>query len=380
MVEDGMWFVAQSIRDLADRYWELTLAASPMSATMLGIHRWDDQIEDLSEEAEAELGSRLVDLSDELQAVPVAGLTAADRITRSLLEHQLTVGIEATSLRLVELASDQMLGPHAALLMMAPQLTYPEVEFAESALRRYEKVPAMLDQALERFRAGARIGRTPASAVIARSIHSLSSYLATPIESDPFPAAGLPDGWSGEGEWRSRVQELVRTQIRPAFERYLGVLRDELAPLGRPDDKAGWCWLPDGDALYGALVRAHTTLTLSPVALHELGVRHTEELLPMEYADVAGRAFGMTERKEIFEKLRTDPSLRHRDGAEILSRGGGHGGPGHGRHRRLVRPTPVGALSGVAGARLPGRRRSVRLLLPAGDGRLAAGHVLHQHL
>ena len=44
-----------TLRQLADEYWETYIAANPTSATLLGDHRFDDQIEDISDEAEQQL-------------------------------------------------------------------------------------------------------------------------------------------------------------------------------------------------------------------------------------------------------------------------------------------------------------------------------------
>lgn len=307
------------VAGLAERYWSATLAAHPTSATLLGVHDHDGDLEDVSEEAERAHRDRLAALRREAAAVDPGTLPPASRVTRSLLLHQLDTGIESADLRLVELASDQMLGPHAELLMVAPQLTYPEPEHAEAALGRYEQVPRLLDQALDRFRAGLRAGRTPAACVVARSVNSLSQYLATDVADDPFPAAGLPEGWSGATEWRNRVAGLVRSSIRPAFERYRDVLVEELLAVGRPDDRAGWCWLEEGEELYAALVRLHTSLDRSPAELHALGRHHTEVLLPAEYAATGGRAWGAQDPAAVIARLRSDPALLHRDAAEILA-------------------------------------------------------------
>jgi uncharacterized protein (DUF885 family) len=311
---------------LGAQYWTLALEASPLSATLLGVHDHDDRLDDLSAEVEAEHRNRLAELQQATEALDPASLSAADRITRSLLLHQLSTGIRAADLRLVEMSSDQMDGPHAALLMMAPQLTYPEPAHAEAALTRYAQVPRLLGQALDRFRAGLAAGRTPAAVVIGRSINSLDQYLASPVEADPFLAAGLPEDWSGADAWSDEVLELVRDRIRPAFTMYRDVLRDELAPVARPDDRAGWCWLPDGDELYEALIRSHTTVATPATELHELGVRLTEHELPAEYRRVAARwvadggpsDLDPDDLGAIFARLRNDPTLRHRDAAEIV--------------------------------------------------------------
>ena len=39
-----------TLRDLADRYWEARLVASPLFATFIGDHRYDDRVDDISAE------------------------------------------------------------------------------------------------------------------------------------------------------------------------------------------------------------------------------------------------------------------------------------------------------------------------------------------
>lgn len=314
--------IDEAVTQLADRYWDAVLEAAPSSATLLGIHDHDDRLEDLSVEAEQRLRSVLVDLADELGTIaPSDGPSA---VTAALLAHQLRTATEAIDLRTVELASDQMLGPHASLLMSVPQMTYPEPAFAQAALTRYAQVPRLLGQAIDRFRAGAAAGRTPAAAVIGRSVSSLEAYLRTDEADDPFLAPMLPPGvdgaeWDGADAWRTDAAELVHTVIRPAFAAYLGVLRDELAPIARDDEHAGWCHLVDGADLYASVVHAHTTLDRSPEELHELGRERTEQVLPAEYAELGGEVFGTSDLQEIFHRLRTDPELKHRDADEIVN-------------------------------------------------------------
>ena len=112
---------AVTVTDVAQRYWDVALAAAPSSATLLGIHDHDDRLEDLSVGSDAALRAQLEGLSNELADLTPSAVEY--QVTATLLDHQLRTGIEAIDLRLVEMASDQMLGPHASLLMSAPQMT-----------------------------------------------------------------------------------------------------------------------------------------------------------------------------------------------------------------------------------------------------------------
>lgn len=77
------------------------------------------------------------------------------------------------------------------------------------------------------------------------------------------------------------------------------------------------CWLPDGERIYAALARAHTTTDREPGELHDTGLALIDGLAA-EYADIGSRVFGTRELPEIFHRLRTDPSLRWGSESELL--------------------------------------------------------------
>ncbi|HTO01207.1 MAG TPA: DUF885 domain-containing protein, partial [Microthrixaceae bacterium] len=107
------------------------------------------------------------------------------------------------------------------------------------------------------------------------------------------------------------------------------VLRDDLMTSARSDEQAGWSWLPDGEALYQSRIRAHTGIAPIAAELHEFGRQLTERDLPEEFRTVAARWFntmgadrpqiGLNEMDGLFEYIRTDPGLRHRDSEQIIA-------------------------------------------------------------
>jgi len=305
---------------LADRYWDSVMEAQPTSATLVGDHRFDDRIEDLSVEAEERLAAGWRALADQVEAVPPAELDATDQVTRSLLAVELARGLDGLDRRLTELASDQMDGVHAWLLTSAPELSAPTPESAAALVERHRQVGALLDQAGYRFRAGLGAGRTPARVVVERALNQVDGYLASDLADDPFVTFPGPEGWGGEVAWRDQLAAAAREEIRPAFQRYRDVLAGELLPVARPDERCGLTWLgADGAELYRTLVRQHTTLDdLSADEIHQTGLAEIERLAG-EYAEVGGRLFGTRDVGEVFSRLRTDPTLRYLRGDEIMA-------------------------------------------------------------
>ncbi|WP_433724925.1 DUF885 domain-containing protein [Nocardia sp. CA-129566] len=308
------------LTNLADRYWDSVLAAAPSTATLLGDHRFDDRIEDLSPEAQQQLLATLGELRDQVVGLDADALSGDDRVTRSLLRTELDTAIDNLAWRPTELASDQMDGVHAGMLMMATQTKAPQPENALALVQRHRQFGALFDQAVQQFRNGLAAGRAPARITIERALNQLDGYLGSDLATDPFTTFAGPSDWDWEAAWRAELTEVARDVIRPAFQRYRDVLADELRPAARPDDKCGLCWLgADGEDIYRRQLRRHTTLPdLGAQEIHELGISELAALRE-EYAAVGTRLFATADTTEIFTRLRQDPELRYGSGEEIMA-------------------------------------------------------------
>ncbi len=308
-----------TLHRLAADYWEAVLEASPIYASFVGDHRFDDRMGDLSAEAEAEQGALWAGLRDRAGAIDPAGLDQRDRVTLGLLQEELHNAIAHVELRLAEMAWDQMNGVHASLLAVVSQLNAPTPEAARMMLQRHRGLGDYLDQAVERFREGLAAGRTPPSVVVERALNQLDGYLASPVESDGFVTLGGPPGWDGEPDWREQLADVARAVVRPGFQRYRDAVAEHLGPVARPDERSGLQWLDDGAQIYRTLVRSHTSLAAEPSDIHRFGLHELNEKLPAEYRTMGRSLFGLDDESEIFERLRSDRDLYYRDGEEILA-------------------------------------------------------------
>ena len=297
------------------------LDASPVYATFVGDHRYDDRMDDLSATAESAHLGAVAALDQDVDLLDPATLSAQGRVTQGLLRAEVESLRTRVELLLAELASDQNTGAHADLLQIAPQTRASDARSADRLVERYRQAGRFLDQAAERFRSGLAAGRTPAAICIERSLNQVDGYLASSLDTDPFVQLPPPqdtEGWD-EDAWRDQLRHVTEEIIRPGFVRYRAVLADDLQPVARPDERPGLCHLDGGDEIYAALVRLHTTTDLSPQELHDIGMEEITERLPVEYAEIGGRAFGLPDTEAVFERLRSDPALRYATGDEIMA-------------------------------------------------------------
>ena len=296
----------------------LMLAQSPLFATQLGYREYDDAVPDLTEAAEDDHAAAYAGLLRRAEALDPGHLAPRDRVTRSLLLVRLAEEVEALGSRTAELdAGVSFAGAQTPVLHRTPRLDLPDPAAAGAYVDRLRGFATMLDQAGERLRTGVAKGRVPTAQAVAAAVAEIDGYLATGPAQDPLAAKAAPPGWSGESAWRDQVADAVTDVLRPALGRYREVLRSEVLPAARPEDRCGLSWLPDGDALYAAAVRRHTTTSRSAQEIHALGREllagiedRVTELAPVVGAETAAEAFA---------RLRDDPALRFGSREEMVA-------------------------------------------------------------
>ncbi|WP_298181521.1 DUF885 domain-containing protein [Saccharomonospora sp.] len=304
-----------TVTTLADEFVDLLFDIEPLQPVLLGVDPTRPGLGDVSEAAEQRHRAALQRVLEQAQTIDPAGLDAQDRVTRDVLISQARSLIEQIDTRMTEFTiSDFFVAPASSLLTLLPMVGINTPEEGRAHLDRLAAIPAYLQQVAERHRAGVAAGRTPVAHLVQAAIDHLDRYLADPAN-DPLLRQSPP---AGDEDFASRRERVLADVVRPAFAAYRDVLRDELLTHGRPEDRPGLCHLPEGEEIYSALVRVHTTTDRGAEELHITGLDCIARLAE-EYAEIGNRVFGTTDLEEIFSRLRTDPALRWNDADELLT-------------------------------------------------------------
>jgi uncharacterized protein (DUF885 family) len=311
---------AEALGELAGRYFQVTMDASPFEATVYGVRGWDAEVPDLSEAAEAETDRRLADLQRRLATIDAARLDAQDRITLAMLDRGLADRRAELAARWPELTvSATQSGIQTAVLGLVPKVALTTPEAAADYTERCARLAGCLDQAGDRLRAGLANGRTPPALGVRAAILQLDTYLAGPVADDPLLVPAPPAGMDAGG-FRDRLAGIVAGSVRPAMARYRDLLAGQVLARARPDDRCGLAHVPGGEAVYLAAVRRHTTTDRDPAELHQLGLDLVAGLAD-EYRELGARVLGTADMDQVLARLREDPGLRFRTAAEILQSG-----------------------------------------------------------
>ena len=309
------------LRRLGEEYWEYRLEWSPTTALLLGDHRYDTGHEDLSRTAEDTHIGRLRAFAHRAELVDEATLTPDDRVSRDVLIFDTTTQAAAAETRPAELFVSHTTGPQAMLPVDLGEFPLTETAHAEAMLDKYVAIARSFDQRVERLREGMARDRTPIGSTARKSADQVDEQLALPLSDDPYVTRlVLPSSWSetDAAEFRGRLAAIVAEHVRPAYQRYRDAIVDEVLPVARSDEQPGVAYLADGEETYARMIQRHTTMSMDPREIHEIG-RQQIAGLATEYRQLGAEALGSSDLATIFMRLRDDAALHFNDGPSIVA-------------------------------------------------------------
>ena len=213
--------------------------------------------------------------------------------------------------RLSELAADPIFGEqvadadHRRRCWRCPTRTWP---------RRWSRSTAASAATSASWPSGSArawpTGGLPAAFAVADTVAQIDGLLATPVADDPLlhDRARHRPGWTSTAG-RPGCATVIETDVRPGMAAYRDVLRDEVLPVARPDERCGLSWLPDGDddvRRDAALLHHHDQVGPGDPR-HRAGA--DREARRASTARSGPRSVGTDDLEQIFEAMRTDPAL-----------------------------------------------------------------------
>src|SRR5262245_56655792 len=115
---------------------------------------------------------------------------------------------------------------------------------------------------------------------------------------------------------RAEASAVIRDLVAPAYARLHAMIRDEYLVKARTTLAA--TAMPEGEAFYQAQIEKHTTLTLTPQQIHEIGLREVARI-QAEMEATKDKANFKGTMAEFFTFLRTDPQFYAKTPRELLS-------------------------------------------------------------
>ena len=316
---------ATPLGQLAAEYWNERLRADPIEATLLGDHRWGDQLPDPSPAANQAEIARLEGLRTRAAALVIdphanAPQASADRVTHAALLGEIDNEIAGRRCALADWSIDPRDGPHVTFQNLAQLTPVATVADGAAVLARWQKMGPYLDVRSATLRTAAAQGRIATRGTVQRVMQQLDELLGQPTHSWVLLAPALAErpSWSAaeRDHFARGLTDAVETVIKPALQRYRALIEQEILPRARDDQHVGLDQIPDGAACYARLVRVHTSLELSPDEIHRIGLQEIAGIRA-EMIELGARLFASRDLGAIQARLRSDPALYFSTRAEV---------------------------------------------------------------
>lgn len=260
-----------------------------------------------SPEGELERRAGLETILDELAAIDPTALTDSQKISLQLVETEVDAAF--TPATLVDYGS--VLGeygvwfnPYVISHLTGPQIEIPAIledKMAVSSrtdamayLTRLNNYASVLDDAVRKMQFDAESGVVPPDFSIDRAIANLTESLAVPAAENglvtTFRQKLTEAGVERTDEFEEQAIALVNEQVYPATRRLIEALAGirQLAT-----HEAGIGHLPNGQALYRAMIMQMTDTTLPAEEIHAIGLVEVERI--HEEMNPLLKSIGLTE-------------------------------------------------------------------------------------
>ncbi len=302
---------------LADR-WEYTLRHSPIFASIIGDKRYNDKLDDFSQQAiDADLAATR-DYLNRFQAIDTAGFNEQEVLNKELMVRDLSMKLEGARFKPWEMPVSQFTGVHLEMPQLVPLLSFQTIKDYEDYIARLNAMPVLFNQNVLQMHKGMADHLMPPRILLQQVVTQADSIATKAPEQTPFaqPFTKFPAGISVADQSRLRDAGLVaiRNQVLPAYAKFTAFVGEEYAPKGRTEPGV-WA-LPNGDAYYAFRVKQSTTTDLTPEQIHELGLEQVKEI-EGRMLEVAHR-LGYKDVQALNAAVDKDPKLHAHSRQEIL--------------------------------------------------------------
>lgn len=308
----------KALNDLLHEQWEYRLSSSPLFASFLGDKRWNDKLDDFSQETIDKNLEASRKFLERFEAIDTTGFPEQEALNKELMVRDLRMELEGARFKEWEMPVDQWNGIHIALPQLVNILSFQSVKDYEDYISRLKQIPRLLDQTVVQMRKGMNDKLMPPRFVLEKVADQSNDIATAGLDKSTFaqPFSHFPSAISEADQKRLRDAGLgaIREAVLPAYVRFTQFVKEEYVPKGRTE--VGVWSLPNGDAYYAFRVRQSTTTSLTPEEIHQIGLTQVKEI-EERMLGVANQ-LGYKDLKPFKATIASDPKLHAQSRQQLL--------------------------------------------------------------
>lgn len=287
----------QSIDTVFENYYQERLLFNPIESTIAGDVIYNDTLPNLiSDEYQDKLLTFYEKYEAQVSAFDPATLSDANKLNRDALLWDLRIKIDGVNndisivtsplfgLPIMDLLPiNQIFSLHLFIAQLGSGSSaqpFNTVKDYENWLNRLEDYEDFLNTSIDKMKEGMQKGVVHPKIITQRMIDQLDDFTLSAVEDHVFysPILQFPDSFSNEDKdaLTEAYQRYIQDRLKPTFITLQNFLKDEYLPAGV--ESSGIGLLPHGKKTYEYFVRIHTSTTMTPDEIHELGLSEVERI------------------------------------------------------------------------------------------------------
>jgi len=317
-VAHGQTVDAEDLKQLIDEVWQFDLKESPLFATRVGVHRYNDQ---LGHQAVADHKRRILakrDFDNRLRKIDRSQLKRLDQINYDVFGRLLRDELEEASFHSYLIPITNRSGFHVSFPQLAKRVPLNTVQDFENYIARLRAFERYAEDHIGLMRVGIKEGMVLPAVVL----EGYRDSIVTHIVEDPkrsllyTPFTQMPDRISKDDQQRLEAagRQAILSNVVVGYRRFLDFMEQEYLPACR--GSIGASALPNGREFYRHRVRRFTTLEVTPEQVHATG--HAEVArIRAEMNKVIEDVRVKGDFAAFVDHLRTDPKFYPKSAEEL---------------------------------------------------------------
>ncbi|WP_428311275.1 DUF885 domain-containing protein [Hydrocarboniphaga sp.] len=307
---------AAALQKLFADEWQRMLAESPLTATYLGDSRYNDRWDDLSPEAFARRQQAAQAALDKLKSIDRGALSAEQQLNYDLFKLQTEDGIESYRYGAQLRPVDQRGGLQTISEVLEAMRFEKPVDY-QNWTKRLQAFGTLTDQTIALMKLGVAQGRTYPRVIMQRVPGQIAKQIVSDPKQSPLyaPFANMPADIADGDALRAAGEAAIREQVLPAFQRFQAYFNNEYLPAC--NEAPGLSAQPQGAEFYAYLARHHTTTSLTPDQIHDIGLKEVARIRA-EMETIKTQVGFKGDLHAFFNYLRSDPKFFYKTPQELF--------------------------------------------------------------
>ncbi len=311
---------SEDFRALQDGFWAELLRANPLLASSVGVKTYDRELAPVSLAEMDRQAAVAQNTLDRLNAIPSAGFSETERANAAILRALLEDYVAKNRFGQRQLMYSVLGSYHGQLAGMAEGLSFRTADDYRNYLARLALVPDRMRAYGDLSVKAAREGFVQPCVTMTTFPETITGVItADPTKSRFYaPFAAPRPATIPAAEWtalQGQARSLVETGINPAYRQFAATYDRDIK--GRCRQSVAASDQPDGPAYYALQVRSHTTTSLTPDQIHQIGLREVARIRA-EMEKVAKDA-GFASREAMIADMRSNPKWFFKTDTELLA-------------------------------------------------------------